>query len=48
MGWGGGGGDPLKKEVATHSSIFACEIPRTEESGRLQSKGGVAKELDMS
>ena len=47
-GWGGGGGDPLKKEVATHSSIFAWEIPRTEESGRLQSKGGVAKELDMS
>ena len=23
--------DPLEKEMATHSSIFAWEIPRTEE-----------------
>jgi len=30
--------DPLKEEVATHSSILAWEIPRTEEPGRLQSK----------
>ena len=29
--------DPLKKEVATHSSILAWKIPRTEDSGRLQS-----------
>ena len=31
--------DPLKKEMATHSSILAWEIPWTEESGRLQSMG---------
>ena len=29
--------DPLEKEVATHSSIFAWEIPWTEEPGRPQS-----------
>ena len=28
--------DPLEKEMATHSSILAWEIPWTEESGRLQ------------
>ena len=28
--------DPLKKEMATHSSIRAWRIPRTEEPGRLQ------------
>ena len=26
--------DPLEKEVATHSSILAWEIPGTEEPGR--------------
>ena len=31
--------DPLKKEIATHSSILAWEIPWTEEPGRLQSMG---------
>ena len=31
--------DPLEKEMATHSSIHAWEIPWTEESGRLQSMG---------
>ena len=31
--------DPLEKEIATHSSILAWEIPRTEEHGRLQSMG---------
>ena len=31
LGWG----DSLEKEMATHSSLFAWEIPRTEESGRL-------------
>ena len=30
--------DPLEKGMATHSSI-AWRIPRTEEPGRLQSKG---------
>ena len=27
--------DPLEKEMATHSSILAWEIPWTEESGKL-------------
>ena len=31
--------DPLEKEMATHSSMLAWKIPRTEESGRLQSIG---------
>ena len=30
-----GGADPLEKEMATHSSILAWEIPWTEEPGRL-------------
>ena len=33
------GKNPLKKEMATHSSILAWEIPWTEELGRLQSMG---------
>ena len=41
-GWGG----PLEKEMATHSSILAWEIPWTEEPGRLQSFG--SKESDMT
>ena len=31
--------DPLQKEMAAHSSIFAWEIPWTEEPGGLQSMG---------
>ena len=31
--------DPLEKEMATHSSIFAWKTPRTEEPGGLQSMG---------
>ena len=31
--------DPLEKEMATHSSIFAWRIPRTDEPGGLQSMG---------
>ena len=31
--------DPLGKEMATHSSIRAWEIPWTEEPGGLQSRG---------
>ena len=31
--------DPLEKKMATHSSILAWEIPRTEEPGGLQSMG---------
>ena len=30
--------------MATHSSILACEIPWTEELGRLQSMGSHMKE----
>ena len=32
-----GGEDPLEKEMATHSSVLAQEIPWTEEPGGLQS-----------
>ena len=35
LGWE----DPLEKEMATHSSILAWEIPWTEEPGGLQSTG---------
>ena len=38
--------DPLEKEMTTHSSILAWEIPWTEEPGRLQSKG--SKESDLT
>ena len=31
-----GGEDPLKKEMATHSSILAWKIPWTEKPGRLR------------
>ena len=31
--------DPLEKGMATHSSILAWRIPRTEELGGLQSMG---------
>ena len=32
-------GDPLEKEMATHSSILAWKIPWAEDPGRLQSMG---------
>ena len=35
LGWE----DPLEKEMATHSSTIAWEIPWTEEPGGLQSTG---------
>ena len=35
LGWK----DPLEKEMITCSSILAWKIPRTEESGGLQSMG---------
>ena len=41
-----GGEDSLEKEMATHSSIPAWEIQRTEELGGLQSMG--SQELDMT
>ena len=31
--------DPLKKEMATHSSVLAWEVPWTEDLGGLQSMG---------
>ena len=31
--------DPLKKEMATHSSVLDWKIPWTEEPGRLESLG---------
>ena len=31
--------DPLKEEMATHSSIYAWKIPWIEEPGGLQSMG---------
>ena len=31
--------DPLEEEMATHFSVLAWEIPWTEESGRLWSRG---------
>ena len=34
-----GGEDPLEKEMTTHPSILAWEIPWTEEPGRLLSTG---------
>ena len=37
--WSPGGEDPLEKEMATHSSIFAWKIPWMEEPDRLQSVG---------
>ena len=42
LGWE----DPLEKEMATHSSILAWEIPWREEPGRLQSMG--YKQLDIT
>ena len=35
LGWK----EPLEEEMATHSSVFAWEIPWTEEPGGLQSMG---------
>ena len=39
MGQSLGQGDSLERELATHSSNLAWEIPWTEEPGRLQSMG---------
>ena len=36
-----GSGRPLEKEMETHSSIIAWEIPWTEGPGRLQSLGSL-------
>ena len=42
LGWE----DPLEKEMATHPSILAWEIPWAKETGRLQSIG--LQELDTT
>ena len=39
--------DPLEEEMATHSSILAWEIPRTEEPGGLQSIGSQRVRHDL-
>ena len=39
--------DPIEKEMATHSSILAWEIPRTEEPGRLQFTKSQRVRLDL-
>ena len=40
--------DPLEKEMETHSSIPAWEIPWTEEPGGLQSMGSQRMEHDLA
>ena len=42
LGWE----DPMEKEMVTYSSIFAWEIPQTEEPGRLQSLGSQSVQHD--
>ena len=42
-----GGEDPLEKEMTTHFSILAWEIPWTDESGGA-TVNGVTKESDMT
>jgi len=44
LGWE----DPLKKGMATHSSILAWRIPQTEEPGRLQSMGVTKSQTQLS
>ena len=41
LGWE----DPLEKEMVTHSSILAWEIPWTEEPGGLQSMGSQKSQM---
>ena len=43
LGWG----DPLEKEMATHSSVLAWRIPRIEEPWRLQSMGSQRVRHDL-
>ena len=38
---------PLEKEMATHSSILAWEIPWTEEPGRLQPLGSQKRQTRL-
>ena len=43
-----GGEDPPKEGMATHSSILARRIPRTEEPGTLQSVGSQRVRYDLA
>ena len=43
-----GGEEPLEKEMTTHSSILAWEIPWTEEPGGLQSIGSQKCQHDLA
>ena len=43
LGWK----DPLEKETATHFSILAWRIPRSEKPGGLQSMGSQRVRLDL-
>ena len=40
--------DPVEKEMATHSSVLAWEIPWTEETGGLQSTGAQSVGHDLA
>ena len=44
LGWE----DPLEKEMPTHSSFLAWEIPWTEEPGGLQSMGSQRSRTQLS
>ena len=46
--WFMGREDPLEEGMATHSSILAWRIPRTEEPGGLQSTGSQRAGHDWS
>ena len=41
-------GRSLEKEMATHSSILACEMPRTQEPDGLQSTGSQKSWIQLS
>ena len=45
---GSGREDPLEKEMATHSSTLAWEIPWTEEPGGLQSMWSQRVKYDLA
>ena len=38
--------DPLEKEMATHSSLLAWEIPRTERTGELSPWGDKPSDIN--
>ena len=44
LGWE----EPLEKEMATYSSIFAWRLPGTEEPGRLYSPWGHKSQMQLS